>query len=155
MRPSSLALVSAGLALVVAGCSKPTREWNANDHDEEPTAPGGPGQPGQLAAGQPGAAAPNAAAKLDQMGPEELAQLVDGVWKNVCVQCHGPNGKGDGPKGPMVGAADLGAATVQALTDEQLAQSIQAGKGKMPGYPKLPPVFVAGLVGKVRSFKAP
>jgi len=158
MRPSLLALVSAGLALVAVGCSKPTREWNANDHDEEPTAPG-PGGPGQLAAGQPGqgpgATAPNAAAKLDQMGPEELAGIIEGVWKNVCLQCHGPAGKGDGPKGPMVGAADLGAPAVQGLTDQQLAQSIQNGKGKMPAYPKLPPVFITGLVGKVRSFKAP
>lgn len=139
-------LVVVGLAGSTAACSRPTREWNANDHDDEPGPPGG---------AQQGPAAGNASAMLQQMGPEELAGLVEGVWKNVCVQCHGPGGKGDGPNGPMVGAADLGAQVVQARTDEQLAEAIQKGKGKMPGYPKLPPVFVQGLVGKIRSFKAP
>jgi cytochrome c oxidase cbb3-type subunit 3 len=106
---------------------------------------------GQQQEGQPRAAPRGSAGS----GAGNTAQLVEATWKAQCAQCHGPTGKGDGPTGPMVGAADLTRPDWQAkVADEQLAASIKNGKGKMPKF-DLPPNVIDGLVQRIRAARAP
>ena len=114
---------------------KPTREWRADDHDEEP----GSAQP-------PAGASPAAAGATDDA-------ILDSAWKVSCAECHGPSGRGDGPKSPMTQPPNLTDPSYLATrTDEQLVATIRAGKGKMPAFPALPPNLVVGLVRRVRGF---
>jgi mono/diheme cytochrome c family protein len=126
------------IALVIAaGCRKtPTREWRADDHDQEQTSPF-----------QVSGVAPSAAASA---GEEALAET---TWRTTCAICHGALGKGDGPNGPMVKAPDLTALQAQ-RTDDQLAAVIKTGRGKMPAFPQLPPKVVDGLVKRIRAAAA-
>ena len=55
----------------------------------------------------------------------------------------------------MVGARDLTTAAWQAsVTDEQLARSIKAGKGKMPPF-DIPDIAITALIGRVRAHRVP
>ena len=62
------------------------------------------------------------------------------IYKQRCVLCHGPEGKGDGP-----GAAALNpkprnhtdGSYMKTQTDEQLLHSIREGKGQMPAWGKI------------------
>lgn len=127
------------LLTVVAGCRrKPSREWRADDHDEEP------GSGAQV----PGVAASAAASAGDDA-------LADTQWRTACAVCHGMVGRGDGPNGPMVKAPDLTDKTfLAARTDAQLAAVIRGGKGKMPAFPQLPPSVVNALVRRIRDVGA-
>jgi cytochrome c oxidase cbb3-type subunit 3 len=127
------------LLVLVAGCRRaPTREWRADDHDEEP------GSGAQV----PGVA-PSAAASA---GDDALA---DTMWRSTCAVCHGMLGRGDGPNGPMVKAPDLTEKSFLASrNDAQLAAVIRGGKGKMPAFPQLPPSVVNALVRRVRDVGA-
>jgi len=132
----------AGL-LALAGCAKGTREWRADDHDQEPSG-GGAG------AGGGGASAPGSSSPGD-----DLASLVESAWQSKCAKCHGQQGHGDGPSGPMVSAADLSDPKLQdAFTDDQLAAIIVNGKGRMPAFKDVPPELVVGMVQKVRALRA-
>jgi len=121
---------------MVAGCRRtPSREWRADDHDEEP------GSGAQV----PGVA-PSAAASA---GDDALAET---TWRSTCAACHGMVGRGDGPSGPMVKAPDLTAKDfLGARSDAQLAAVIRGGKGKMPAFPQLPPSVVSALVRRIRE----
>jgi len=125
---------------VVAGCRrKPSREWRAEDHDEEPGTGGAqvPGVAGSAAAGA---------------GDDALA---DTTWRTTCAVCHGMMGRGDGPNGPMVKAPDLTEKSfLAARTDAQLAAVIRGGKGKMPAFAQLPPSVVNALVRRIRDVGA-
>ena len=135
---------AAGAAAMIAlgACGRePVREWTPADHDQSDTP-----APGQAPAARP-AANPAAAQAQAQ------AQLVDLAWTRQCATCHGPTGHGDGPSGPMVQAPDLTRPDWQGqVTDEQIAQVIREGKGKMPRL-DLPAPVVAGLVRRVRSLR--
>jgi cytochrome c oxidase cbb3-type subunit 3 len=62
-------------------------------------------------------------------------------------------GKGDGPQGAMFKAADLSREDWQSsVKDEQIAAAVKNGKGRMPKF-DLPDDVVAGLVGRIRSFR--
>lgn len=133
------AVLAASLAL--AGCGKGVRDWRADDHDQEPGS-GAPGPGG-------GAAAPGTSSPAD-----DLSSLVDSAWQSKCQKCHGVQGHGDGPSGPMVSAADLSDPKLQdAFTDDQLAVIIVNGKGRMPSFKEVPPELISGLVRKVRGFR--
>ncbi|HKV26306.1 MAG TPA: c-type cytochrome [Candidatus Acidoferrum sp.] len=75
----------------------------------------------------------------------------EAVYKAKCVGCHGPDGKGSTPAGKAMGARDFGSADVQKETDEQLAEIIAKGKGKMPAFKTLTADQVKELVAYVRS----
>jgi len=135
----------AWVAAVAAGafaCDSPPaaadlHEWTPQDHDHSD-------EKERVASG--------AQAMPAASGSKEDAQrvLVDSTWKNQCVTCHGPVGRGDGPNGPMVKATDLTRAEWQAsMTDDQIAASITNGKGRMPRF-DLPPNVVQGLVARIR-----
>jgi mono/diheme cytochrome c family protein len=128
--------------LALAGCGKGARDWRADDHDQEPSS-GGAGAGGGAAAA-PGSAAPG----------DDFASLVDSAWQSKCQKCHGAQGHGDGPSGPMVSAADLSDPKLQdAFTDDQLTTIIVNGKGRMPPFKEVPLELVAGLIQKVRKFR--
>lgn len=80
--------------------------------------------------------------------------LLDMAWRKNCAGCHGPAGRGDGPQGAMVRAPDLSRTDWQdKISDDEIAAMIRNGKGKMPKF-DLPDQVVAGLVQRVRAFRA-
>ncbi len=127
-----------GVAACVAGCERTPsvelREWTPADHDgEKKAAPGAK----QGARGQAGS------------GPA----LGEVAWGQQCATCHGPQGRGDGPQGPMFKAPDLSRSDWQArVSDDQVASTIRNGKGRMPKF-DLPDDVIRQLVQKVRSFR--
>lgn len=116
-----------------AGCDPgSTREWTPADHDQTD---------------QPSLTKTNSA--------EAQTQLIDISWNRQCAICHGSSGRGDGPNGPMVQAPDLTRVDWQtSVSDQQIAQMIREGKGRMPGF-NLPPAIVDGLVQRVRQLRGP
>jgi mono/diheme cytochrome c family protein len=113
--------------------SKELTEWTPADHD-----------------GEQKSSNAKQGAKGDAGGTPALVEI---AWRQQCASCHGPNGKGDGPQGAMFKAADLSTAEWQnKVKDEDIAASIQNGKGRMPKF-DLPPDVVKGLVVRVRSFR--
>ena len=116
------------------------REWRPEDHDHAE-------EDQKLAAG---AASANPAA----VRAAGMANVVDAAWTAQCASCHGLSGRGDGPQGPMLRARDFtDAAWQRDVKNEQLAEAIAKGRGKMPAF-ELPPEMIAALVQKVRSFGA-
>ncbi len=86
-------------------------------------------------------------------GGDDTAQLVDLAWRQQCVSCHGPMGRGDGQMGPMVKAPDLTRKEWQSrATDDDIAATIRAGRNKMPKF-DLPPAVLQGLVARIRSLQ--
>lgn len=112
--------------------NKGVREWSPDDHDHPQMGPA------STAVGRPTMA-------------QGDAVLIESTWTRSCAQCHGPEGRGDGPQGAMVGAADLTRAEWQErVTDDAMAQVIRAGRNKMPSF-NLPPAVVAGIVKRIRA----
>jgi mono/diheme cytochrome c family protein len=127
-----------GLAVTAAACDRAPsadglKEWAPTDHDgEKKSAKQGPKTDG---------------------GGGGAAGLVDLTWRSQCQSCHGPEGRGDGPQGPMFKAADLGREEWQSkVSDQEIAATITTGKGRMPKF-ELPEEVVKGLVVRVRSFR--
>jgi mono/diheme cytochrome c family protein len=134
--PLSLPFLVA-LAALAAACDRPPsvelKEWTPSDHDGERGASAKQGAKGETGGGAPA--------------------LVEITWRNQCATCHGPQGKGDGPQGPMFKAPDLGREDWQArVKDEEIASTIVNGKGRMPKF-ELSDEIVHGLVSRVRSFR--
>ncbi len=74
------------------------------------------------------------------------------IFKANCVQCHSANGSGDTTAGKAFHAKDLRSAEVQKQTDEELAEVITKGKGKMPAFgAKIKPDEVKKLVAYLRE----
>ena len=74
------------------------------------------------------------------------------IFKANCVQCHSANGSGDTAAGKAFHAKDLRSAEVQKQTDEELAEVITKGKGKMPAFgAKIKPDDVKKLVAYLRE----
>lgn len=139
MIPRTTLAAIAALALASAACDRAPsadglKEWTPEDHDQ----PAGKGP------------AANQGAKGDAGGTPALVEV---TWRQQCAACHGAAGKGDGPQGPMFKAPDLTREDWQAkATDEEIAQTITQGKGRMPKF-ELPDEVVRGLVSRVRSFR--
>lgn len=139
----SLLVFSVFLAVcALFGCDRPPsvelKEWTPADHDGEKKASGGAG------------ASSKQGAKGDAGGAPALVEI---TWRNQCAACHGTQGKGDGPQGPMFKPPDLGREDWQAkVKDEEIAATIVNGKGRMPKF-ELSEDVVRGLVGRIRSFR--
>ncbi len=65
-----------------------------------------------------------------------IAQSFDAqkTFQQKCALCHGADGKTPTMIGKNVGAADLSANKVQKMSDKELHETIENGKGKMPAY---------------------
>jgi mono/diheme cytochrome c family protein len=129
-RTALVALISLALALVACAPDRTdAREWLPSDHDQPP-----------------GGASASAARPQN-----DASSLVELAWRKNCASCHGVEGRGDGPQGPMAGAPDLTRAELlSARTDAQLAESIRKGKNRMPAF-DLPPSIIDGLVKRLRE----
>ncbi len=133
------------LSLVWLSCSAcndapaDLRPWRPSDHDHT--------------------ANPNAdQVQVTDAGSAEPGHGLDDVtivaWQQNCTSCHGALGRGDGPQGPMLHAADLSRSEWQAATtDEAIAATIRQGRGKMPAFP-LPEATIARLVQLIRLLDA-
>ena len=74
------------------------------------------------------------------------------IFKTNCVLCHSANGSGDNATGKAFHAKDLRSEEVQKQTDEELAEVITKGKGKMPAFgAKIKPDDVKKLVAYLRA----
>lgn len=74
------------------------------------------------------------------------------TYKAKCQMCHGADGKGNTPAGQKMGAHDFGSAEVQKMSDADLTQIMEKGKGKMPAYAgKLKDSEIKELVAYVRG----
>jgi cytochrome c oxidase cbb3-type subunit 3 len=118
------------------------RTWRAEDHDHTTN----PGQD-QVVSGPDAGPAP----ELARVGLDEVTVI---AWGQNCTRCHGRVGRGDGPQGPMFHAPDLSNPTWQrSVTDEQIALTIQKGRGQMPPF-ALPESTIKSLVRLVRLLDA-
>jgi cytochrome c oxidase cbb3-type subunit 3 len=129
-----------GLSVLVFSSRRPSadvRDWSPTDHDQ----PAGQ-QPTQGAMPRQKAAP-----------QEDAAALVDLAWSRNCATCHGAEGRGDGPQGPMVRAPDLTRADWQGrITDDDIKQTIRNGRNSMPKF-DLPDGVVDGLVKRIRTHR--
>jgi mono/diheme cytochrome c family protein len=144
MRPRLLFLTF--LLGAAAACDRPPAadslpEWTAADHhstDDDKLAAGATGQ-----VGRPVGSAASAGG--------DVAQLVDLTWRQQCMTCHGPLGRGDGQMGPMVQAPDLTRQDWQSkVTDAEMAATIKSGRNRMPSF-NLPDPVLGGLVARIRG----
>jgi len=135
---SALAALSLSLAAFTFACNgspSDLRPWKASDHDHT--------------------ANPNAdQVQVTDAGSAAATEGLDDVtivaWQQNCTTCHGPLGRGDGPQGQLLHAADLSRPDWQAsITDEAIADTIRQGRGRMPGF-NLPDATVARLVALIR-----
>lgn len=137
MKRSALALV-----VLLAACGEPEsrdlREWTAADH-----------QPPEGETGDRGGAPDE---DVDPAVAE--ARAATSLFGAMCAQCHGPEGRGDGPgRPPVAQVPDFTSAEWQASrSDAQLATGISEGRGGfMPAFgDRLSPEGVAALVRHVR-----
>jgi mono/diheme cytochrome c family protein len=135
------AAISAGLFACDPAPSE-VREWTPADHD-----PPGLGEGQGQGQGAKVAARTVASSEIDP-------GLIELAWQRNCFTCHGRNGQGDGPQGPMVRAPDLTDAGWQGrVSDAQIAETIRRGRNKMPAF-DLPPQVVEGLVKRIRTGRA-
>ena len=81
-------------------------------------------------------------------------------WDNLCVKCHGAEGKGDTKMGQKLGAKDFTDAKVQSdLKDDAATKAIKAGlkspedKTLMKPFDTLSDDEVKALVAYVRALK--
>lgn len=56
------------------------------------------------------------------------------LFETNCAKCHGPDGSGNTAIGKAVGAKDLRSVEAQKLTDAQIHDQIDQGKGNMPPF---------------------
>ena len=107
--------VLTAVSLAICACDRaPTsvREWAPDDHDQPSPTPNAPNARGA------GTARPGAEIDLVQL-----------AWDKSCTSCHGARGRGDGPQGPMLRAADLTNAEWQVrVTDAEIGETIRKGR---------------------------
>jgi mono/diheme cytochrome c family protein len=131
-------LVVPVLFALAAACSEgrgEVREWRPEDHDHDQAT-----ESRQV---------PLASARLDAAGLDPT--LIEIAWRQKCASCHGPQGRGDGPSGPMNAAPDLTRDDFLAkVKDEEIASVIKNGRGKMPPV-ELPDGVIDGLVRRIRA----
>lgn len=67
--------------------------------------------------------------------PAWASDTPHGMWiRAKCAVCHGDDGSGDTPQGKQRHVPDLRSPEIQKLTNDELADIIQKGHGKMPSF---------------------
>jgi cytochrome c6 len=80
------------------------------------------------------------------------AQKGQAIFEEMCVGCHGPDGKAQTDMGKKVQAADLTSSAVQSVSDSKLEGTVKSGKGKMPSFDgKLSDEDIHSVVAYVRQ----
>ena len=87
-------------------------------------------------------------------------QKTQKLWEQKCASCHGKDGKGNPKTVKMlkvtIEALDLTSDATAKKSDEVLAGVTSKGQKKMPSFAtKLKKEEIAGLVGYIRTLKAP
>jgi len=132
---AAFTLLASALAFACNNTPADLRQWKASDHDHTVN--------------------PNAdQVQVTDAGSEAQNHGLDDVtivaWQQNCTSCHGALGRGDGPQGQLVHAADLSRPDWQAsVTDEAIATTIRVGRGRMPSF-NLPEATVTRLVALIR-----
>ena len=90
---------------------------------------------------------------------ESTLKAARGIYTDECAQCHGEQGKGDGPKARLhfPAPADFtNTGRMNSVTDGEIFYQISEGRKPMPSFKKrLTEDQRWGLVLLVRSFSAP
>ena len=74
------------------------------------------------------------------------------TYKQKCVACHGADGKGETPTGKALGVRSFASPEVAKMSDQELADAIEKGKGKMPKYgASMKPDEIKALVAYIRT----
>jgi mono/diheme cytochrome c family protein len=74
------------------------------------------------------------------------------IFNQMCVGCHGPDGKSQTDMGKQVHAADLTSTAVQKLTDSSLSRIVENGKEKMPAFQdKLSSAEIKSVIAYIRQ----
>jgi len=81
------------------------------------------------------------------------AEAGHAVFKAHCQMCHGPEGHGNAALAKMMKTTipDLGSKQVQALTDAQMREVIEKGKGKMTAVKGLTSAQIDDVIAFVRT----
>ena len=86
------------------------------------------------------------------IAPARAQNASEATYKAKCAVCHGADGKSDTPTGKNMKIGSFADPEVAKMSDEDLAEVIEKGKGKMPAYGKsLKPEQVKDLVAYIRS----
>lgn len=139
-RTARIVFVAASLSLVACRReSADVREWTRTDHDNQEKPNAGQIDPAQKRPEMP---------SLQEHGVDDV---VLATWKQNCIVCHGVIGRGDGPQAAMVKPPNFTDPEWQRVhLDDEMARTIQKGRGKMPGFTQLPAETVNGLVQLIR-----
>ena len=74
------------------------------------------------------------------------------IYQTNCVLCHSADGSGGSSTGKALHAKDLRSPEIQKQSDEDLAEAITKGKGKMPSFgAKIKPDEMKKLVAYIRE----
>lgn len=74
------------------------------------------------------------------------------TYKQKCASCHGPDGKGQTPAGKAMKVRSFADPDTQKMSDEELAEVIEKGKGKMPKYgASMKPDEIKAMVAYIRT----
>ncbi len=85
-------------------------------------------------------------------GPAKADDKSPTLFKQKCAACHGADGKGDTPAGRSMKVRSFADPEVAKVSDDELAGTIEKGKGKMPAYGKsLKPDEIKVMVAYIRS----
>jgi mono/diheme cytochrome c family protein len=83
------------------------------------------------------------------------AQAGKAVYDRACKNCHGAEGQGNPNIAKMmkVEMKPLSSPDVQGLSDQQIQEVIEKGKGKMPPVHSVNATQAADVVAYIRTFK--
>ena len=74
------------------------------------------------------------------------------TYKQKCATCHGPDGKGETPAGKAMKVRSFASPETAKETDQELAEIIAKGQGKMPKYgATLKPNEIKAMVAYIRT----
>jgi mono/diheme cytochrome c family protein len=74
------------------------------------------------------------------------------TYKQKCVACHGADGKGETPTGKTLAVPSFSSPEVNKMSDQELADAIEKGKGKMPKYgASMKPEEIKAMVAYIRT----